>query len=139
MILPLVLVQTVTSFTAGALVSKTGNYQLNLWFGFGIWAIACGLLSTISPTISNAKLIGYQILSGIGAGQTFQTSLIAIQASVERKDMAVATGTRNFLRLFGGTVALAACAAILNNTFRSVNAQPVSFCIQPVTIDGTDT
>ncbi|CAK7237198.1 hypothetical protein SCUCBS95973_009880 [Sporothrix curviconia] len=116
MLLPLVLVQTVTSFTAGALVSKTGNYQLNLWVGFAIWTIALGLLSTVSPTISNAKLVGYQILNGIGAGQTFQTSLIAIQASVKRNEMAVATATRNFLRLLGGTIALAACAAILNNT-----------------------
>lgn len=32
--------------------------------------------------------------------------------------MAVATGTRNFVRLLGGTVSLAACAAILNNTVR---------------------
>ena len=60
-------------------------------------------------------------MSGIGSGQTFQTSLIAIQASVKRHEMAVATGTRNFLRLLGGTIALAACAAILNNTVRSVN------------------
>ncbi|CAK7223865.1 hypothetical protein SEUCBS140593_005377 [Sporothrix eucalyptigena] len=116
LLLPLVLVQTVTSFTAGALVSKTGNYQLNLWVGFAIWTIALGLLSTVSPNISNAKLVGYQILNGIGAGQTFQTSLIAIQASVKRHEMAVATATRNFLRLLGGTISLAACAAILNNT-----------------------
>jgi hypothetical protein len=61
------------------------------------------------------------MLSGIGAGQTFQTSLIAIQASVKRSEMAVATGMRNFLRMLGGTVALAACAAILNNTAKSVN------------------
>lgn len=36
-------------------------------------------------------VVGYQVLSGIGAGQTFQTSLVAIQASLPRKDMAVAT------------------------------------------------
>ncbi|KAL1887408.1 hypothetical protein Sste5346_010249 [Sporothrix stenoceras] len=119
LLLPLVLVQTVTSFTAGALVSKTGNYQLNLWVGFAIWTIALGLLSTVSPGISDAKLVGYQILNGIGAGQTFQTSLIAIQASVKRSEMAVATSTRNFLRLLGGTIALAACAAILNNTTKN--------------------
>lgn len=89
-----------------------------MWLGFAIWTIACGLLSTISPSISNAKLIGYQILAGVGAGQTFQTGLIAIQASVKRSEMAVATGTRNFVRLLGGTVSLAACAAILNNTVR---------------------
>ncbi|OJJ45121.1 hypothetical protein ASPZODRAFT_18031 [Penicilliopsis zonata CBS 506.65] len=119
MLLPLVVTQCVVSFTAGFLVSKTGNYQVNIWAGFAIWAIACGLLSTISPTIPDANLIGYQILSGIGSGQTFQTSLVAIQASVKRSEMAVATGTRNFLRLLGGTIALAVCAAILNNTVRT--------------------
>lgn len=121
MLLPLILIQTVTSFSSGFLTSKTGNYQLQLWFGFAIWAVACGLLSTISAATSEARLIGYQILSGVGAGQTFQTSLVAIQASVVRKDMAVATGTRNFVRLLGGTVALAGCAAILNNTVRQVS------------------
>ncbi|KAH8669069.1 putative tetracycline efflux protein [Xylariales sp. PMI_506] len=126
LLLPLTLSQTIVSFTAGALVSKTGNYQLNLWVGFAIWTIACGLLSTVSPTISNAKLVGYQILSGVGAGQTFQTSLIAIQASVKRSEMAVATGTRNFVRLLGGTVALAACAAILNNTVKNELAATIS-------------
>ena len=121
MLIPLVVTQTITSFTSGFIVSKTGNYRFNLWVGFAIWTVACGLLSTISPTTSNAKLVGYQMLSGIGAGQTFQTSLIAIQASVKRSEMAVATGMRNFLRMLGGTVALAACAAILNNTAKSVN------------------
>jgi hypothetical protein len=59
-------------------------------------------------------------MSGFGSGQTFQTNLIAIQAAVKRSEMAVATGTRNFVRLLGGTVALAACAAILNNTVKYV-------------------
>lgn len=121
LLLPLVLVQTITSFTSGFLVSKTGNYQINLWVGFAVWTVALGLLSTISPSTSNAKLVGYQILNGFGAGQTFQTSLIAIQASVKRADMAVATGARNFIRLLGGTIALAVCAAILNNTVKYVS------------------
>ncbi|KAJ5814831.1 hypothetical protein N7474_006608 [Penicillium riverlandense] len=119
LLLPLVVTQCIVSFTSGFIVSKTGNYTINIWAGFAIWAIACGLLSTISPTISIAKLVGYQILSGIGSGQTLQTNLVAIQASVKRSDMAVATSTRNFLRMLGGTVALSACAAILNNTART--------------------
>ncbi|KAJ5606312.1 hypothetical protein N7510_009093 [Penicillium lagena] len=119
LLLPLVVTQCIVSFTSGFIVSKTGNYTINIWVGFAIWAIACGLLSTISPTTSIAKLVGYQILSGIGSGQTLQTNLVAIQASVKRSDMAVATSTRNFLRMLGGTVALSACAAILNNTART--------------------
>jgi hypothetical protein len=118
LLLPLVLVQTVCSFTSGILQSKTGDYWYNLVIGFGIWTIGLGLLSTIDENTSIAKLVGFQVLDGIGAGQTFQTSLVAIQASVERKDMATATGLRNFLRMLGGTLALAVCSAIINNIVR---------------------
>lgn len=121
LLLPLVITQCVVSFSSGFLVSKTGNYTINIWVGFAIWAIACGLLSTISPNTSIARLVGYQILSGIGSGQTLQTNLVAIQANVKRSEMAVATATRNFIRLLGGTIALSACGAILNNTVRYVH------------------
>jgi len=40
--------------------------------------------------------------------------------------MAVVTGTRNFVRMLGGTVALAVCQAILNNTVK-VQLQQASF------------
>ena len=108
------------SFVAGFIISKTGNYRVNLWLGFLVWTLGQGLLCSITPDIPQNNLIGYQILCGFGAGQTFQTSLIAIQAAVKRSEMAVATGTRNFLRLLGGTIALAACSAILNNTTQCV-------------------
>ncbi|WOO85275.1 Efflux pump dotC [Vanrija pseudolonga] len=116
--LPLVFVQVFFSFSSGFLVSKTGDYKWNLMAGFFIWTIGLGLLSTLHPDTSMARIYGFQVLVGVGAGQTFQTSLIAIQASVERKDMATATGCRNFLRMLGGTVALAACTAIVNNIAR---------------------
>ena len=51
-------------------------FQINLYLGFGIWTIGIGLLTTIGPDTSVAKLCGYQVLSGIGGGQTFQTSLV---------------------------------------------------------------
>lgn len=101
------------------MVSKTGDYKWNLMAGFFIWSIGLGLMSSVHATTTKAKIYGYQVLIGVGAGQTFQTSLIAIQASVSRKDMATATGCRNFLRMLGGTVALAACSAILNNIARA--------------------
>jgi hypothetical protein len=119
LLLPLVTVQTVTAFASGIIVSKTGDYYWNLVVGFSIWTVGLGLLSTIDENTSLAKLIGYQILDGIGAGQTFQTSLVAIQASVERKEMATATGLRNFLRMLGGTLALTICSTIVNNIVRT--------------------
>jgi MFS family permease len=118
LLLPLVTVQTVTSFVTGFVQSKTGDYWWALTIGFAMWSIGLGLLSTINETTPTAHLIGFQIIDGIGAGQTFQTSLVAIQAAVERKDMAVATGMRNFMRMLGGTLALTICSTIINNLFR---------------------
>lgn len=46
-------------------------------------------------------------------------SLLAAQAAVPRHEMAVVTGVRNFVRLFGSTIALAICASIVNNTLRT--------------------
>lgn len=115
LILPLVLVQTCAAFGSGFLVSKTGDYWWNMLIGFTVWTIGIGLLSTIDPTTSIGKLSGYQVLVGLGAGQTFQTSLLAIQASVHRKEMATATGLRNFLRMLGGTLGLTVCTTIISN------------------------
>lgn len=48
-----------------------------------------------------------------------QTTLVAIQASVERSKMSVVTSTRNFLRSLGGTIAIAIAATIINNILRT--------------------
>lgn len=117
--LPLTLVQVVFSFASGIIASRTGDYKWNLMAGFFIWTIGMGLMSTLGAETPKANGYGYQILVAVGAGQTFQTSLLSIQASVARKDMATATGCRNFLRMLGGTVVLAACTAILNNVVRT--------------------
>jgi hypothetical protein len=45
--------------------------------------------------------------------------LIAVQAGVNRRDMAVVTSFRNFARNFGGTIGLAVAGTILNNLLRS--------------------
>jgi hypothetical protein len=85
--------------------------------GWAIWAIGLGLISTLdSPSLG--KQIGYGLLAGLGLGNTLQPSLIAVQAGVERKHMAVVTSTRNFIRNLGGTLGLAISGTIINNAVR---------------------
>jgi hypothetical protein len=43
-------------------------------------AVGAGLLWTVTATTSNAKLSGYQWLTGFGIGLTMQQGLIAVQA-----------------------------------------------------------
>ncbi|KXN90674.1 hypothetical protein AN958_03959 [Leucoagaricus sp. SymC.cos] len=78
-------------------------------------------------------MVVFMILSGVGSGQTLQTTTVAVQASVPRKDMSVVTAFRNvgshmfhrtnlanfavnafqFMRMLGGTLALAVGATLM--------------------------
>ncbi|TIB38178.1 hypothetical protein E3P86_01782 [Wallemia ichthyophaga] len=115
-LLGLILTQTLFSFTSGVIVSKTGGYRVNIWTGFLMWTIGLGLFTMLSPSTSIAEFVGFSVISGFGAGNTFQTTLLSVQAAVKRQEIAVATGGRNFIRLLGGTIGLALCDVILRNT-----------------------
>ncbi|KAF7334954.1 MFS drug transporter [Mycena venus] len=121
-LIPFLVTQVFSSWGCGMLVSHTGHYRMIINSGFAVWSIACGLISTIRPRSHKALLVVYMILAGVGAGQTMQTSTVAVQASVPRRDMAVVTAMRNFIRLLGGTLSLAVAATLLNNDLHTAMA-----------------
>ncbi|KAF7358961.1 MFS drug transporter [Mycena sanguinolenta] len=118
-LIPLLVMQILASWIAGMLVSRTGHYRMIINLGFSVWAIACGCISTIRPGSPKAVLVVFMMLAGIGAGQTMQTTTVAVQASVSRRDMSVVTAMRNFIRLLGGTLSLAVASTLLNNKLRT--------------------
>lgn len=71
-------------------------------------AIGSGLLYTVNTSTSSAKLIGFQILAGVGTGMGMQNGLLAMQ--VEFKDspkiLAQATSMASFGQFLGGTLGL---------------------------------
>lgn len=89
--------------------------QTSIYVGFAAWAVGCGCLSTVrAGSTTKAHLVVYMLLSGMGAGQvrlvvkfglgllwthvftqTLQTTTVAAQASVPRRDMSVVTAVRN--------------------------------------------
>ncbi|KAJ6595160.1 MFS general substrate transporter [Mycena vulgaris] len=118
-LVPFLVTQSIASWLAGMLVSRTGHYRTIIHIGFAIWAIACGCISTIRPGSPKALLVVYMLLAGSGSGQTMQTTTIAVQASVSRRDMSVVTAMRNFIRLLGGTLSLAVASTLVNNKLRT--------------------
>ncbi|KAF7342406.1 MFS drug transporter [Mycena venus] len=118
-LVPFLVTQSIVSWLAGMLVSRTGHYRTIVHLGFAIWSVACGCISTIRPGSPKAVLAVYMILAGSGSGQTMQTTTIAVQASVPRRDMSVVTAMRNFIRLLGGTLSLAVASTLVNNKLRT--------------------
>ncbi|KAF2165013.1 hypothetical protein M409DRAFT_67678 [Zasmidium cellare ATCC 36951] len=128
LLLPITLMQTAASTLSGLVVHWTGRYREAILFGWACWAIGLGLFSTLSGHSDLGKQVGYALLTGVGVGCTLQPALVAIQAGVERRQMAVVTSFRNFARNFGGTIGLAVAGTILNNLVRnsvtSLNIDP---------------
>ncbi|KAK1543791.1 MFS drug transporter [Colletotrichum paranaense] len=127
MLLPITLVQTASSTLSGLIVHWVGRYRECILFGWLCWSVGLGLMSTLNETSGLGKQIGYSLLIGLGVGNTLQPALVAIQAGVPRKDMAVVTSFRNFVRNLGATFGLAICGTILNNIVKnSVNGLDLS-------------
>ncbi|KAJ7835560.1 MFS drug transporter [Mycena olivaceomarginata] len=119
LVLPLTLVQTVASTGSGLIVTATGRYRELILAGWALWAVGLGLLATLNEHSTVGQQVGYSLLTGIGVGQTFQPSLVAVQGALERKDMAVVTAMRSFARNIGGTIGLAITGTIVNGILAS--------------------
>ncbi|KAJ8073752.1 hypothetical protein PM082_012030 [Marasmius tenuissimus] len=117
--LTLTVVQTMMSSFSGLIISWTGRYRELILIGWAVWAVGLGLFSTLDENSSVGQQVGYSLLTGFGVGQTLQPSLVAVQGAVERKDMAVVTAMRSFLRNIGGTLGLAISGTMLTNIFKN--------------------
>ncbi|KIJ08503.1 hypothetical protein PAXINDRAFT_18367 [Paxillus involutus ATCC 200175] len=107
------------SWVTGMTVSRTGRYRTIVYAGFSLWTIGCGCLSTVTQSTPRALLVFYMLLAGVGTGQTTQTTTVAAQASVSRKDMSVVTAVKNFAQLLGGTLSLPVASLLINNSLRT--------------------
>ncbi|KAI0470887.1 MFS general substrate transporter [Xylariaceae sp. FL0804] len=115
MLLPITVTQTLSSTLSGLVVHWLGRYRECVLAGWACWAVGLGLMSTLDEHAGVGKQVGYGVIIGVGVGNTLQPALIAIQAGVARRDMAVVTSFRNFVRNLGGTLGLAICGTLLSN------------------------
>lgn len=96
--LPLPLTEAFSGILTGFIIHRTGRYLELIWLGLVLLTIGNGLYIHLDAMSSLGEIIGYQIMSGIGAGFLFQTPIIAIQAMVSQDDTAAATATLGFIR-----------------------------------------
>jgi EmrB/QacA subfamily drug resistance transporter len=115
LMLPLVGGLLVMSITAGRLITKFGRYKMfpvigTLVLAFGLW-----LFSHISLTTTQWMLSVWMLVVGAGLGMFMQVTSLAVQNSVEREDLGVATASTTFFRSLGSSFGGAVFGAILIN------------------------
>jgi EmrB/QacA subfamily drug resistance transporter len=118
LLLPMMIGILFSTFVSGRLISRTGRYKLFPVIGFGLMTISLFLLSRMDA--STTKLISslLMLIFGLGFGLVSQILVLAVQNSVDRKDMGTATASSNFFRSMGGAIGTSIFGAIFSNQIR---------------------
>ncbi|KAH7305290.1 major facilitator superfamily transporter [Stachybotrys elegans] len=112
--LPLILSSAFSGFAAGYLTTLTGKYLHWHIGGWLLMSVGVGLFSILDDQSSTGHWMGFQIIFGVGMGTIFTTQLPAILASLQERDVAIASATWIFIRNLGSIWGTAISAAVFN-------------------------
>jgi EmrB/QacA subfamily drug resistance transporter len=113
LILPLVLGMMSASLVSGQITSRTGRYKIFPIVGSILMVIGMGLMTQLGVDTPLWQTDIYMLIFGAGLGLNMQSLVLAMQNSVEAKDMGVASSSSSFFRSLGGTLGTAIFLSIL--------------------------
>ncbi len=125
-LLPLMVGIISTSITTGKWISKHGKYKMFPIVGMVLLTVALLGMVTIVENTAFWKIAIFEILLGAGLGATMQNVVIALQNSLEVRDMGVGTSLNTFWRSIGGTLGVAIFGSIYASKLGSYIAHGVA-------------
>ncbi|OJT12202.1 hypothetical protein TRAPUB_11258 [Trametes pubescens] len=112
------LVMAPSAIVCGVIVKKTNKYRPSNWVGWILIMIGFGLLSTLKADSRPAAWAGYQVITAIGVGIIWASTVFPILAPVQVTRFASALAFYNFCRTFSQTWGVTISATILQNELR---------------------
>ncbi len=122
-LLPLMAGLFVTSVGSGRRITTTGRYKRFPIIGTALTAVGLGLLSTLGADTPYWRTAVFMLILGSGIGLVMQVLVLAMQNSVDLRDMGVATSSATFFRSMGGTFGTAIFGTVLANQLASQLAE----------------
>lgn len=113
MMLPMVAGMFTASLVSGQLITRWGRYRMFPISGTLMLIVGLWLFSHVAIDTNIWILSSWMVVIGLGLGQLFQVPTLAVQNSVERKNMGTATSTVSFARSIGGALGGAIFGTIL--------------------------
>jgi EmrB/QacA subfamily drug resistance transporter len=105
----------IASIGSGQIISRTGRYRVFPIAGTAIMAVGMFLLSHLGVDTSVLKSGIFMAVTGLGLGLTMQVLVLAVQNSVDPKELGTATSAATFFRSIGGSIGVSVFSAIFNN------------------------
>jgi EmrB/QacA subfamily drug resistance transporter len=113
--LPLVGGLLVASTVSGQLISRYGRWKRYLVAGAAMITTGLGLLATIDHTTPVARIVLFLVVLGLGIGMSMQNLVLAVQNTVDVRDVGAASSLVAFLRSLGGTVGVTVLGVVLSS------------------------
>ncbi len=114
-LIPLMLGIVTTSIFSGKAITKTGKYKKFPIAGTIIMTSGLALMTTLDVDTPYWQIAIFAAMVGMGLGLTMQTMVIALQNSIDFKDLGVATTSNTFFRSLGSVFGAAIFGTILTN------------------------
>jgi EmrB/QacA subfamily drug resistance transporter len=115
LLLPLMAGVLTSSISSGRLISRNGRYRIYPILGTALCTVGMFLFTRLDADSSLKESSVYMLVLGSGLGMTMQIPIMAIQNSVERRYLGIATSVANFFRSMGGSFGVAIFGAVLSN------------------------
>jgi EmrB/QacA subfamily drug resistance transporter len=112
LLVPAMLGITISTTLSGRSMVRTGRYKRFPIAGLALMAAALGLLAGLAGHPSQVATGVGLALFGLGFGMVTQVLVVAVQNSVERRQLGVATAVTSFFRALGGAVGAAILGAV---------------------------
>ncbi|HLH69143.1 MAG TPA: MDR family MFS transporter [Candidatus Dormibacteraeota bacterium] len=103
------------SVIAGQLMTRIRHYRFLGTIGVGIMIVGMYLLAQVGIHSTRLEVTRDIVIVGAGLGMTFPLTIAAVQASVPRRFLGVASSQIQFWRNLGGTVGTAVLGSILSS------------------------
>ncbi|KUI55839.1 hypothetical protein VP1G_03217 [Cytospora mali] len=114
-ILPYTFIMGACSAVVGVTIKKTGKYLPPIIAGFVMMTLGYGLFIDLDSYANWPKIILYQLILGMGVGPNFLAPLVALQTTVQPRDIASATATYGFTRQLATSMSVVIGGVIFQN------------------------
>ncbi|CAH0285723.1 Multidrug resistance protein 3 [Arthrobacter sp. Bi26] len=118
--LPMIAGNLIGSVASGMLISRTGKWKRYLVAGAILLIGGLGLAGSMDHT-TDLFLTGiYTAILGVGLGLLMQNLVLAVQNTVQAKDIGTASASVAFFRSVGGAIGVSVLGAVLGNRVKEL-------------------
>ena len=114
---PLVFAMTAVGILGGQIIARVRRVKPFTLFGTVVMTFGVYLLTTLDTGSTTATVALFLTVTGLGLGLIMPTATLAVQSTVDRQLLGVATSAMQFIRSIGSTVGTAVVGSLVTSGY----------------------